>query len=337
MLNRLLIVVALLVLAASFESCAESTVSTQPIIVYRVGMVQWAAFSPLNVADVKGFWKDQGLNVVVDNYAVNSDLNNNLDNGKIDFALDMIGSWVDLRLQGKPITVIGETDWSNGGDKIIIKNGMTPASLQSQKFGIYLKLLSVENFVAKYLAANGLAMSDFNIVQEDDPKVLANKFINSEYNITANYDPEAQRATDLGYGTVAATSRDYPGCIPEGFAVRTNRLANIPQDDLVKFFTGWIKAVQWSQDSAHWAEYKTILNSKTYPGSNYSDAELRGFMANVKVHNKADQLEANKTGGALYDYLTGLNTFAQSNGFAGKSFTPAEVFDNTAIVKALTK
>jgi NitT/TauT family transport system substrate-binding protein len=328
--------VALLALTLSL-GCTNTIVDPAPPRIYHVGMVQWAAFSPLNVADAKGFWKDQGLNVVVDNYAVNSDLNNNLDNGTIDFALDMIGSWVDLRLQGKPITVLGETDWSNGGDKIIIKDGMTPASLKGQKFAIYLKLLSVENFVAKYLAANGLAMSDFNIVQEDDPKVLADKFINSEYSITANYDPEAQRATDFGYGVVAATSRDYPGCIPEGFAVRTDRLANMPQDDLVKFFTGWIKAVQWSQDTANWAEYKAILNSKTYPGSNYSDADLRGFMTNVKVHNKADQLAANQTGGALYDYLTGLNTFAKQNGYPTANFTPADVFDNTAIVKALTK
>jgi NitT/TauT family transport system substrate-binding protein len=331
-------VVAFAILATLLGSCSESTTTTLPARTYHVGMVQWAAFSPLNVADVKGFWKDQGLNVVVDNFAVNSDLNNSLDSGKIDFALDMIGSWVDLRLQGKPLTVIGETDWSNGGDKIVIKDGTTPQSLKGQKFAIYLKLLSVENFVAKYLAANGLAMSDFNIVQEDDPKMLADKFINGEYSITANYDPEAQRAQDLGYGMVAATSRDYPGCIPEGFAARTDRLANIPQDDLVKFFTGWIKAVEWVQDTAkHWTEFKTILNTKTYPGSNYSDTELRGFMDNVKIHNKTDQLAANQTNGALYDYLTGLNTFAQSNGFAGKSFTPSQVFDNTAIIKALAK
>jgi NitT/TauT family transport system substrate-binding protein len=275
--------------------------------------------------------------VIVDNFAVNTDLNNSLDTKRIDIALDMIGSWVDLRLQGKPLTILGETDWSNGGDKIIAKQGKSIASLKGEKFGSYLTLLSVKNFIAKYLATNNLAISDFDLVQEDDPAKLADKFINGTYKITANYDPEAARAVSTGNGNVVATSRDYPGCIPEGFVARTDVLAGIPQDDLVKFFKGWIRAVAWAQDSSHWLEYKSILNAKTYAGASFSDAELRSFLDNVKVHNKADQLEANRMNGALYDYLTGLNVFAQQNGFAGKSFTPADVFDNTAIVKALSQ
>jgi len=304
---------------------------------YHVGMVQWAAYSPLNVADVKGFWRDQGLDVVVDNFAVNTDLNNSLDTKKIDIALDMIGSWVDLHLQGKPLTILGETDWSDGGDKIILKKGMSLTSVKGQQFGSYLTLLSVKNFIAKYLAANSLAMSDFNVVQEDDPAKLADKFISGDYNITANYDPEAARAVTNGNGNVVATSRDYPGCIPEGFVARADVLAGIPQEDLVKFFKGWIRAVQWAQDASNWTEYRSILNSKTYAGASFSDAELHSFLDNVKIHPKAEQLNANKTNGGLYDYLTNLNTFAQQNGFSGKSFTPSDVFNNTAIVTALSQ
>jgi ABC-type nitrate/sulfonate/bicarbonate transport system substrate-binding protein len=192
--------------------------------------------------------------------------------------------------------------------------------------------------MAKYLAANSLLMSDFDVVQEDDPTVLADKFISGTYNITANYDPQAARAVTNGNGTVVATSADFPGCIPEGFVARTDVLAGIPQDDLVKIFKGWTLAAAWCADPANWTEFATILNTKTYVGEGgYTDAQLQSFMANVKIHNKADQLEANKTNGGLYDYLSTLNTFAQTNGFAGKTFTPAQVFNNTAIVKALTE
>src|SRR5438093_13691609 len=97
---------------------------------------------------------------------------------------------------------------------------MSLAALKGQKFGSYLNLLSVKNFIAKYLAANSLAISDFDLIQEDDPAQLANKFISGTYNITANYDPEAARAVKDGNGNVVATSRDYPGCIPEGFVAR---------------------------------------------------------------------------------------------------------------------
>jgi NitT/TauT family transport system substrate-binding protein len=303
---------------------------------YKIGMVQWAAYSPLNVAEVKGFWKDLGLDVQVTAYLDNAVLNTDLQTRYIDIAEDMIGSWVDLYLQGSPLTVLGETDWSNGGDKIIRKASVNNLnSIKGQKVGVYLKLLSTNYFVGKYLAENNLKITDFVIEQAAGPQDLADKFIAGEYNLVLNYDPEATRSVNQGGGIVVKTSADYAGVIPEGFVARTDHLRGIPEEDLVNIFKGWIKGVKWVQDPANWKEWQKILNEKTYDGSSYSEAELTEFVAAVKIHDAKTQLARNQVDGGLYEYLRAANTFMLENGLSTRPFAPGDVFDNAAIVRAL--
>ena len=148
----------------------------------------------------------------------------------------------------------------------------------------------------------------------------------------------AVRAVTEGNGKVVATSHDYPGVIPEGFVARTDQLRGIPADALVKIFKGWVRGVKWTKDSANWAEWQTILNDKTFEGEGgYTEAELKVFVDNVNVHDQPTQLARNKVDGGLYTYLKDANTFMLDNGMSTRAFSPADVFDNTAIVQALNE
>lgn len=322
----------LLAIVFAFSGCSEDEVSDRT---YKIGMVPWAAYSPLNVADVKGFWTELDVDVEVISYNSNTDLNAALEAGTIDIALDMIGSWVDLRLQGKPITVLGETDWSDGGDKIIMKSSATVPSLKGSKLGVYLNLLSVKYFVEKFLQANGASLADFMIEEVANPDNLSAKFIDATYPIIANYDPAAAKAVASG-GVVAATSKDYPGCIPEGFAARTDRLAGIPHEDLVNIFKGWKKAASWALDGANKTEFYQILKTKTFPNDNLSDGALDTNLAQVRIHTNSEQLTVNQAGGSLNTYFSDILLFAKSHGFPTHILTKADILDNSALIEALT-
>jgi NitT/TauT family transport system substrate-binding protein len=302
-------------------------------------MVHWAAFSPLNVADVQGFWKDLGVSVDVTNFKSNTDLNAALENGTIDIALDMIGSWADLRLQGKPILVLGETDWSDGGDKIVMVKSRPIDSLKGKKIGVYLNLLSVQYFVDKFLRYNGSQLADFTIEQVSDPDTLSQRFIDGTYKIIANYDPFAAKAVNIGDGFVAATSRDYPGVIPEGFGARSdNEKIKNGHSDLVKIFKGWAKAVTWLKDSTHKAEFYQILKTKTFPDENLTDSDLDTNLSQVRIHTNAEQLTVNQgqTMGSLPDYIVNILEFARLYGYPSHTLTKADVLDNSAMIEALT-
>lgn len=303
---------------------------------YKVGMIHWAGFSPLNVADAKGFWKEQGLDVKVVNFGSNQELYEALANKTIDLSLDMIGSWVGMALEGTPLTVLAETDWSNGGDKIIAKKDADPKKLKGSTIGVYMNKPSVTFFLNKYLSQNGVTLADVT-VRELEPDMMTDAFLSNKFPVIVNYDPQALRAEREGNGTVVATSATYSGVIPEGFVSHRDVAKDLPKADLVKFFKGWSKAVKWSKTEANWKDYMSILNGKTFEGEKpYSEADLKGMLSAVLIHDDATLLERNKAGGGLENYLKEVIPFAQSlSKGAKKTVEPKDLMDTSALLEAL--
>ena len=325
---------SLLILSLVFSSCYVKQALAEEDV-YKIGMIHWIAYSPLNVADVKGFWKTQGVDVEVINFGNNRELNIALQKKRIHIALDMMGSWVGMYVRGVPLTIIGETDWSHGGDKIIVRKGFDPLSLKRKPVGVYLNKPSVTYFLNQYFRANNLKLSDVHLI-EVEPETMSDKFIKGQFMLIINYDPQALRAEREGNGVIAATSADYPGCIPEGFVARTDILRKIPKESLAKIFEGWIQAVKWCKDETNWNEYRKILNEKTFEGEKpYPDKDLRVMLNSVRIHNVREQLERNKDKGGLINYLAELKAFLDANGKLGKGYEPESVFDNEVIVRVL--
>ncbi len=302
---------------------------------YKIGMTGWAGWSPNNVADVKGFWKALGLDVQVIVLANNQELDNAFINRRVDIANEMIGTWVGLYSEGIPLKIIAELDWSHGGDKIIAKKDFDIKKLKGQMIGVYLNQPPVFFFLNKYLEANMLRLSDVRIV-ELDAEGLADNFIAGRFPMIVDYDPHAIRAEQQGNGRITATSATYPGCIPEGYAIHEDALKEIPVEELVKIFKGWIEAVKWIKDEKNWEEYKKILNTKTFEGGEpYSDKDLKEMCDAVSIHNEKMLLERNKNNSGLAVYLNELKAMLKENNMLKKEFKPEEIFDNTAIKEAL--
>ena len=302
---------------------------------YKIGMIHWIAYSPLNVADVKGFWKNQGVNVRLINFGSNQELNGALEHKQIDFALDMMGSWVGMYMAGVPLTLIAETDWSHGGDKIIAKKDVDLTQLKGRTIGIYLYQPSVTFFLNQYLTRNNVNLSDVRII-ELAPESLADTFIADRFRLIVNYDPQALRAMREGAGSVIATSASYPGCIPEGLVSRTDTLQTTPAEDLANIYRGWVNAVKWSKNADNWPEYREILNAETFCGeAPYSDGDLKEMLNSVSIHDVDTQLERNRDGGGFHIYLHQLRAFLIENGMLKKDFKPGIIFDNRVIVEVL--
>ncbi|WP_374338145.1 ABC transporter substrate-binding protein [Leeia sp.] len=313
-------------------SLCMTAVLARPI---RVGMIHWIAFSPLNVAESKGFWKEQGLEVQVTNFPDNQSLNAALQSKKIDIALDMIGSWVGLHQQGVPIVILGETDWSHGGDKIIGRNGVDVKALKGKTIGIYLNQPSVTYFLNQYLKQNGLRLADVKAV-EATPEKMTDEFIQGRFPLIVNYDPQALRARRQGNGVEVANSSNWPGVIPEGFVGNAETLKEIPADDLRRFFVGWVHAVRWVKNDAAWAEYQKILNGMTFAGEKpYTAFDLIGMLNSVRIHNGNELLRRNRPEGGLIGYLRDLKQFLQENQQLKRSFEPEQLVDTSALLAAL--
>lgn len=302
---------------------------------YKVGMIHWIGYSPLSVADVKGLFKKEGVSVQVINFGSNQELNAALQNKRIDVGIDMMGSWVGMIMNGVPLVLLGETDWSNGGDKIIAKKTVDPTKLKGKPVGVYLNLPSVTFFLNKYLQKIGVALKDVKII-ELEPEAMASNFIANKFQVIVNYDPQALRAERKGNGKVVATSASWPGVIPEGFVAHSAVLKGIPEKDLAAIFRAWAGAVVWMKNPANFPELKKILNTHTFKGeAPYSDADLKGMLASVKIHDVKSQLERNRTG--LPNYLKELKAFLKANNLLKKDFDPTKILQNKVMVQTLTQ
>lgn len=301
----------------------------------RIGVVPWAGFSPAHVADEKGFWKSLGIDVEIVGYENNDNMKRALIYKRIDFAIDVPGVWIDLFMQEIPVIILAETDWSFGGDKLIIKKNMNPASLKGQTVGVFSN--AAIPLLHKYLTENNLALSDVRLI-EQSLEELPNNFISGRFKAVVCSDPFALQLEKEEHGTLAATSATYPGCITDSFAARTDVLKYIPKGDVINIFKGWIKAVDWLDDKSNEKEYFDILNKRTFESdSPYSETELKKILSGVRIHNAAMLTKENHENGGMSVYLKEFRAMLKENNMLKKDFSPQDIFDNTAIMDALAK
>lgn len=298
---------------------------------YRIATVAWIGWSPLHVASQKRFWDELGVDVAVVDYDDPIVILEAIKAGKIDFAMDMVGSLVGIYMKGEPVVAIAETNWSHGGDKIIVQKGDSLVNHKNSVLGVFLKQPSCLFFLDKYLQEIHLQLSDFRIVQINSYD-LAAQFIAGRLPAIVNYEPWANDAVKNGNGEVLATSADYSGCIPECLWGYRQRIETIPKQDIHNILRGWIKAVRWSQNPAHKIAYYKILREKTFQtNTDLSAKDFSNMLSNVKIHNANELYERNKLGGGLYKYLNALKLFLEKNDMMDKQFLPEDIFDNQYI------
>ncbi|MBD3265385.1 hypothetical protein GF373_01840 [bacterium] len=303
--------------------------------VYRIGTVTWAGWSPLQVADVKGFWRDLSIQVKPAIYDDPMVILEAIKAGRIDFAMDMVGSLVGIYMQGESVVLLAETNWSDGGDEIIVQHDISIPELKGQPFGVFLKLPSCLYFLNQYLKTVDLQISDFRIV-ELKPDDLSEQFIAGRLPAILNYAPYTLKAVREGNGKVLADSSMYEGCIPEGLFTYRERLKEIPASDINKILRGWIRAAKWIKRKENWNEFRQILNEQTFATHPpYSESELRSFIDAVKIHDFQALIERNRSHGGLANYMTDMRRFLAKNQMLTTDFSISDIFENQYILEAL--
>ena len=302
---------------------------------YKIAAVSWAGWSPCHVAEAKGFWSEAGVDVSVITVPDPKAAADLFKQRLVHIAFTMIGSAVGLRMDGPAVRIIAETNWSHGGDKLIARPGFDVARIEDRLVGVFSNSPAITFLLHRYLTGIGRAVDDARII-EMAPGDLADRFVDGQLDLIVSYDPAALRAVREGDGRVVATSAAYPGILPEGMIVLDEVLADIPEADLAAIFRGWIRAVGWSRDPAHWDEYVEILNTRTFPDSPpYTEADLRTMLEAVRIHDAGDLMMRNRSGGGLSVYLKRLKAFLTETGRLRKDFQPEDLMRTETLLSIL--
>jgi NitT/TauT family transport system substrate-binding protein len=266
----------------------------------RFGCSYWLPNLPADIAEKKGWFEEAGLKVEIRRFDTTQSMLAELKAGQIDIATDMIGTWAQMVGEHAPITILGETDWSHGGDKLILNPNARPGANQ---IAVYINNVATRAFLQEYLTRNRLSVSDYPVVELENEEALVPAFTSGKLRGVLFYDPYAGKVLEAG-GQLAATTADFPGVMPEGFAIRNDALARVPRKDLVTFFRLWFRGVAYASDPNHAEEIARIASEITFAGSETFDAgSIATHLAATPMHDQAKALEENSEDGNLRRFM----------------------------------
>ncbi|MDJ0839285.1 MAG: ABC transporter substrate-binding protein [Acidobacteriota bacterium] len=304
---------------------------------YRIGVVSWVGWSPVHVAAELGFFKDEGLDVDIQWFAGPKEIADAFQNDRVHLRYDFVATVVAEARKGGNLALLAETNWSHGGDKIIVKNGTTFRQGKGTKIGIYRDSPALLYFLNIYLRNQKMSLKDFKVVQAE-PEVLLSDFKNGKLNYMVAFDPYTIPAVTEGDGRVVANSGQFPGCMPEGIFGKREVVDAIPEEDKVKLMRALIRAADWIDNKKNWPAFQKILNTRVLPDQRaFNEKELNALMISVKIHNRKTLLARNKENGGVYRYLGQMKGFLKRLDNTNPFFEPTVIMDNGALLKALGK
>jgi len=234
-----LFVVAVLLLVAG--GCSRPTPEPE-LPPLKVAYVLWPGYFPLVIADEKGYFEEEGVEVEVVYPDSSSQARADLAAGALNGLTFTLAGIVAASGEGSDIHVIFATDESSGADAVVASADVeSVADLVGERVGVGFGGYG-EIIVDAMLEANGLTRQDVVLVDvfgEDVPDSIENGDIAAG----VTWEPYVSQAVDGGAQVLFSTA-DTPGLIPDVMAFHGSALRERP-DDVRAFVRAWFRAVDW--------------------------------------------------------------------------------------------
>ena len=267
--------------ASSAPSAAASTLPSPETGTFRMGTEPWLGYGPWWIADSKGLFKTNGLDVKLSSFDTDDQINAALASGQIDGA--NIATHTALRLisSGTPITAVLLLDQSNAADAILAGPGISSiADLKGKKVA-YEEGTTSDILLRYALSQNGMTMND--IVKVPTPAAQAGiAAIAKKVDAAVTYEPYLTAALqqDSGFKLIYKAEQK-PGLIGDVFVVRNDYLAAHP-GQAYALLKSWGAAVDYYRSNT--ADGQAIIEKAV--GANPGD--LKTAFAGVQIYSLAE-------------------------------------------------
>jgi NitT/TauT family transport system substrate-binding protein len=197
---------------------------------------------PAIIAQEKGFFKAQGVDVELIYKRYNKLEQANFSTGKYDAILLSLGSFMILSATNPDIQGVMVIDESTGADVVVAQSEIkTVADLKGKKLGANLGAFS-EVFVTEMLKSANLTSDDVNLVNLEPSKV-PQSLKNHDIQAGHTWQPHLSQAIQSG-GDILFTSKQTPGLILDMIVFRKNIIRDRPED-VRAFVRGWLQAAAY--------------------------------------------------------------------------------------------
>jgi len=258
---------------------------------FRVAFNTWVGYGPFYVAQEKGFFKEEGLDVQLQRIEGTGDRRAALIAGRIEALGSTIDDLVVGASQGVTARMVLGIDQSSGADGIVAVNTIKDIKDLKGKT-VAVQPGFVNHFFLLYLLdRNGISPNDVKIeAMEPDAAGLA--FVAKKIDVAVTWEPYLSRAKERPDGHVLITTADpiAQGVIVDNLIVRDDTIEG-RRRDIEKFVRAWFKAVQYvktNPDDANAIIGKAFGLSATEVASTLKGVTLFDESMNEKFFSRSE-------------------------------------------------
>ena len=252
----------------------------------RIGYQTWVGNGPLFVAQEKGFFAKEGVQVELINMAIHEALYAGLFAGQIDVA----GATVDDMLPhfdpDDPYACVLVLDDSRGADGIVANKDITSIADLKGKTVAFPEGTVSEFYLNVLLKKAGLSETDIRTVDlsADD---AGNSFLLQEVDAAVTWEPWLTQGKEAPHGHLLADSSETPGLIVDCLVAKTTVFDHrLPEFRALA--RAWDAAVHYA--SAHPDEANAIM-ARHVGGGNDDPAAFADAAKGVKLYDAAGNRE----------------------------------------------
>jgi NitT/TauT family transport system substrate-binding protein len=208
-------IVAIVLLAVGvfffLQQKPDSIANRKPL---RIGINVWSGYAHAFVAQQKGFFKDNGVEVKLVLFKELSQAVEAYKKGELDGLFDVFTNTIVESVEGYPRKVVYVSDYSQSGDVIVGRSEFTSLADLKSKTVSFEKLNSFSHiFVLKALKNMGLDESTVKFKKVSAHNVLT-ALESGSIDAGHTWEPVLSKALSKGY-KVLATAGDIPGIITD--------------------------------------------------------------------------------------------------------------------------
>ncbi len=209
----------------------------------KVGHSTWVGYGPFYIAQDKGFFKEEGVDVefvIMEDTALKIGA---MFAGQIDIAASTADEFPSYLKPGKTVRYAMAVDFSNGGDGVVSnKDIATIADLKGKRVAFEQGTIS-QYFLNVLLKRNGLTQADIEAVNMTAADA-GTAFVAEQVDAAVTWEPALSLGANAPHGKLLASSAELPGAIVDVLAV-TGENAVAKADDLKAFARAWYRALDY--------------------------------------------------------------------------------------------
>lgn len=293
-----------------------------------VGVHSWPGGGIVYIGQQKGFFKEEGVDMIVKKIENFDTKRASLIAGQID--IDVANTLDQLLIYNEnnfPAQIIGITDESNGGDGLVCSDLITDIKQLKGKTIAYAEASPSDFFLRYILKINNIDLKSVNFKPVADPQIAGNAIIAKQVDAAVTYEPWLSQAGKEKGLKILVSTKQYPTLIP-GLIIANADKVNIDKETYEKFLRAWFKSVDYYY--SHRKESEKIISE----GMGMDISEVQEILSVVDIQTKEMNRKLIKKSipNNLYELLSNINVFWKENGFVKKDFETDKLI-NAALIQ----